>query len=128
MGKSVVGDQILIFVGGGMRSSTTSEATGQVVRFGGFPDDQSSVMSFATMIIMGDLGFIFETYVLVTDDNMNTLNDNRGWMFMKDEIFTVMDPAVVDITSEATSSEASGPIARSGQETTIPPASPYSEP
>ncbi len=44
-----------------MRSSTTSsEATGQAVRFGGFPDDQS-VMSFATMITMGDLGSIFET-------------------------------------------------------------------
>ena len=51
--RSAVDDQILIFAGGGMRSSTTSsEAIGQAARFDGFPDDQS-VMSFATMIRPG---------------------------------------------------------------------------
>ena len=40
LSRSAVGDQVLIFAGGGMRSSTTSsEAIGQAARFDGFPDD-----------------------------------------------------------------------------------------
>ena len=50
----------------------------------------------------------------MTDDNTNALNGNRGWMFSNDEIDTVMERAVVDITPEATSSEASGTTNRLG--------------
>jgi len=113
-GINEVVDVIPTFAGGGGTGrSVISGVTSQAVRMDArqihannmmMMADDRSVVSFATMTTMGDLGSIFETEVLEDDDDSN---HDRPRLFSTNSYYE-MDRAIVDVIPEATSSVASG--------------------